>query len=187
MFHLNQIIHIYTYYHPFLFFIIIDKNKKSKSKKSNKNNSKINIEIDLNGKEIIAANIERAITNNGDLIISGTGEIKDYEDDIKDLSEDEDLLYDLNDNESPAVKKVTVGDAEEYFNELGLEYNVDYKDNSVEQNKKEKTRRSSVEETKIDDVKLNASLKGTEDFKDIILQKRPSVTRTNFDYYLKLI
>lgn len=38
----------------------------------------------------------------------------------------EDLLYDLND-ESPTVKVVTVGDAEEYFNDLGLEYNVDYK------------------------------------------------------------
>ena len=38
----------------------------------------------------------------------------------------EDLLYDLND-ESPTVKVVTVGDAEEYYNDLGLEYNVDYK------------------------------------------------------------
>lgn len=68
------------------------------------------------------------------------------------IVEDETLLYDLNDETAtPPVSKVTVGDAEEYFNELGLEYNVDYKDNSVEQNKKEKTRRSSVEETKIDD------------------------------------
>ena len=71
-----------------------------------------------------------------------------FEDDIKDLSEDENLLYDLNDNESPAVKKVTVGDAEEYFNELGLEYNVDYKDDSIEQTKmpKERTRRTTLEE-----------------------------------------
>ena len=71
---------------------------------------------------------------------------KTYEEDIVDLSEDENLLYDLNANESPAVKKVTVGDAEEYFNELGLEYNIDYKDTSVEQNKapKEKKRRSTL-------------------------------------------
>lgn len=72
---------------------------------------------------------------------------KEYEDDIVDLTE-EDLLYDLNDESTPAaVKKVTVGDAEEYFNELGLEYNIDYKDTSVENSKttKEKTRRSTEE------------------------------------------
>ncbi len=42
-------------------------------------------------------------------------------------TEKEDLLYDLNEDESPTVKQVTVGDAEEYFHDLGLEYNVDYK------------------------------------------------------------
>ncbi len=76
---------------------------------------------------------------------------KGYEDDDSvDLTEDDELLYDLNDNESsPAVKEVTVGDAEEYFNELGLEYNIDYKDTSVEKSKtpKEKTRRSTPEPT----------------------------------------
>jgi len=73
---------------------------------------------------------------------------KDYEINSVDVIEEEDLLYDLNDDSSPAVKKVTVGDAEEYFNELGLEYNIDYKDTSMSQNKvaKEKTRRTTVEE-----------------------------------------
>ena len=73
-------------------------------------------------------------------------EVKKYEEDVVDLSEEEDLLYDLNDDTKPAaVKEVTVGDAEEYFNELGLEYNIDYKDTSVENSKasKEKTRRST--------------------------------------------
>ena len=80
-------------------------------------------------------------------------ETNDYEEEINEVVEDENLLYDLNDDTStPPVSKVTVGDAEEYFNELGLEYNVDYKDNAVEQNKKEKTRRSTVEEeSNIDD------------------------------------
>lgn len=32
----------------------------------------------------------------------------------------------------PAVDQVTVGDAEEYFNDLGLEYNIDYKDRHYE-------------------------------------------------------
>lgn len=45
---------------------------------------------------------------------------------------DQDLLDLSNDSDTPEIKKVTVGDAEEYFNELGLEYNVDYKDSSKE-------------------------------------------------------
>jgi len=44
--------------------------------------------------------------------------------------EPEDSLYDLTDNDHPVVSNVTMGDAEEYFNDLGLEYNVDYKDNN---------------------------------------------------------
>lgn len=44
---------------------------------------------------------------------------------------EEDKFYDLN-IDSPAVGRVTMGDAEEYFNDLGLEYNVDYKDTSLE-------------------------------------------------------
>ena len=46
--------------------------------------------------------------------------------------EEETTLYDLSDDSSPIVNSVTVGDAEEYFNDLGLEYNVDYKDHSKE-------------------------------------------------------
>ena len=91
---------------------------------------------------------------------------KDYEEDIVDYNDDENLLYDLNDNKSPAVKKVTVGDAEEYFNELGLEYNVDYKDDSMEQTKspKERTRRSTIDEEEIKkDTKLKDEIEN-EDF-----------------------
>ena len=44
----------------------------------------------------------------------------------------ENSLYDLTDNDHPVVSNVTVGDAEEYYNDLGLEYNVDYKDNKKE-------------------------------------------------------
>lgn len=39
------------------------------------------------------------------------------------------LLVDMTDsNSKPAVDKITIADAEEYFEDLGLEYNVDYKD-----------------------------------------------------------
>ena len=42
---------------------------------------------------------------------------------------DENLLVDLSsDVEKPSVKEVTMGDAVEYFQDLGLEYNVDYVD-----------------------------------------------------------
>ena len=54
-------------------------------------------------------------------------EVHDVEDKEKDSLLEDNLLYDLSEEESPAVKVVTVGDAEEYFNDLGLEYNVDYK------------------------------------------------------------
>ena len=43
--------------------------------------------------------------------------------------EDDDLglLYDMKQEDTPAISKITLGDAEEYFDDLGLEYNVDYK------------------------------------------------------------
>ena len=44
--------------------------------------------------------------------------------------EDENLLVDLSDEKKPEVKEITVGDAMEYFHDLGLEYNVDYVDAS---------------------------------------------------------
>lgn len=46
-------------------------------------------------------------------------------------NEDDNLLVDLSSDVSkPAVKEVTMGDALEYFEDLGLEYNVDYVDAS---------------------------------------------------------
>ena len=47
--------------------------------------------------------------------------------------EDANLLVDLSkENDKPSVKEVTMGDALEYFQDLGLEYNVDYVDASKE-------------------------------------------------------
>lgn len=48
---------------------------------------------------------------------------------------EDNLLYDLSEDESPSVKVVTVGDAEEYYTDLGLEYNVDYKVEKEDKNK----------------------------------------------------
>ena len=44
--------------------------------------------------------------------------------------EDVNLLVDLSEDEKPSVKELTMGDALEYFHDLGLEYNVDYVDAS---------------------------------------------------------
>lgn len=56
-----------------------------------------------------------------------TFEIEDDDDD------DDDLLVDLSDDKGkPEVKELTMGDALEYFQDLGLEYNVDYVDASKE-------------------------------------------------------
>ena len=44
-------------------------------------------------------------------------------------------------DDKPEVSKVTIGDAEEYFDDLGLEYNVDYTD-------KKSATKSSKEEVK---------------------------------------
>ena len=41
---------------------------------------------------------------------------------------DQELVDLTSNNSTPEIKKVTMGDAEEYFNDLGLEYNVDYQD-----------------------------------------------------------
>jgi len=65
----------------------------------------------------------------------------------------EDSLYDLTDNDHPVVSNVTVGDAEEYFNDLGLEYNVDYKDNKKEKatgRRSEKKKNDTTEDSLFD-------------------------------------
>ena len=64
-----------------------------------------------------------------------------------DVDEEEDnLLVDLSDRAKPEVKELTMGDALEYFQDLGLEYNVDYVDVS-----KEKATQKKIEEEKEED------------------------------------
>lgn len=56
----------------------------------------------------------------------------EIETEMEDIVEDH-LLYDMTDiDKTPSVDKVTLQDAEEYFSDLGLEYNVDYKDVKLE-------------------------------------------------------
>lgn len=68
------------------------------------------------------------------------------------------LLYDMTgDNSKPMVDQVTLADAEEYFEDLGLEYNIDYKDTRYE---KATGRRASysTEEPKVGSIQEEANL-----------------------------
>lgn len=85
------------------------------------------------------------------------------ENDLEIEPDDDSLLYDMtDDNSTPVVDKVTIADAEEYFEDLGLEYNIDYKDNRYE---KANGRRTSskkqddeIEDTKETDEQEEANL-----------------------------
>ncbi len=72
----------------------------------------------------------------------------DIAEDIHLDSEVENDTIDMTNTEmKPVVDSVTVGDAEEYFEDLGLEYNVDYKDSK----KKTRAKRKSSKEKELDE------------------------------------
>ena len=71
-----------------------------------------------------------------------TDESDDFE-----ITEEESLL-DISAENTPSVARVTMGDAEEYYSDLGLEYNIDYKDASHE---KATGRRTDLKDFKEDD------------------------------------
>ena len=81
--------------------------------------------------------------------------------------EDDDLglLYDMKQEDKPAISKITLGDAEEYFDDLGLEYNVDYKDSAKE-------KRSTPEEKEQD-----KKLESTEDLEITKEQLKPKTAK----------
>lgn len=62
--------------------------------------------------------------------------------------EDDDLglLYEMKKEDTPAISKITLGDAEEYFEDLGLEYNVDYRDESRKKQASKSTRSTKNKE-----------------------------------------
>lgn len=73
----------------------------------------------------LSDDIESDIVVEKDKKVKPTFEVQEEE------KEEENLLVDLtSDKEKPSVKEVTMGDALEYFQDLGLEYNVDYMDAS---------------------------------------------------------
>ena len=75
---------------------------------------------------------------------------KEEKEDVKFEVEDEEdnLLVDLSDRAKPEVKELTVGDAVEYFQDLGLEYNVDYVDVSKEKKEAPVVKKESADAEK---------------------------------------
>ncbi|MBR2828370.1 MAG: hypothetical protein IKE70_03980 [Bacilli bacterium] len=88
--------------------------------------------------------------------------------------EEENKVVDLNNQTKPEVKEVTMGDALEYFQDLGLEYNVDYVDVSKEQSKKasssikeENANKEDVPKTRVDNLENDKNYKPIKVEKDI--------------------
>ena len=68
-----------------------------------------------------------------DIVADIEGYTERIEKEEEKIPEEDNLLVDLSDDaEKPSVSEITMGDAEEYFRDLGLEYNIDYKDSSKE-------------------------------------------------------
>ncbi|MBQ6539355.1 MAG: hypothetical protein IJL76_03670 [Bacilli bacterium] len=100
----------------------------------------------------------------------------------------EDTVVDLSAEEAkPEVKTVTMGDAEEYFNDLGLEYNVDYKDasNSKQEEKKEEEPKHASEEEKFEvkeePKEENKEVKEKLDEEKVEVKEEPEVKKEKSD------
>lgn len=110
-----------------------------------------------------------SFSNQSNLVEDSSIENTNFEEDSEDIenSSNDSLLVDMTETDTlPAVNKVTIADAEEYFEDLGLEYNVDYKDSRYEkatgrrvsknekveeENKEESVHEEEEEDTNLDD------------------------------------
>ena len=86
--------------------------------------------------------------------------------------EDDNLLVDLSDRAKPEVKELTMGDAVEYYQDLGLEYNVDYIDTS----KEKATPKPEVEEVKEDNVVADEIENPTAEIEPVVEEKHEEVS-----------
>lgn len=55
------------------------------------------------------------------------------------------LLYEMKEDDAPGIERISIGDAEEYFEDLGLEYNVDYTDLAKEKMTRSKKNKDLTE------------------------------------------
>ncbi len=109
-------------------------------------------------KEIRLTGYTRSNMNVDDIRAKAYGKEKvtepEVEDNIFEVENDasDSVMVDLSDRSKPEVKELTMGDAEEYFEDLGLEYNVDYVDVSTDRSKiaKEEPKAEILEEKKVE-------------------------------------
>ncbi len=119
--------------------------------------------------EIVSRKEIRLTTNNGKADLDAVRE-KAYGDIASDISasikeegdedmvrkqepvQEDNLLYDLSENSQPSVKVVTMGDAEEYYEDLGLEYNVDYTVDKEKEDQKDEDKELVKENLEKEDV-----------------------------------
>ena len=104
-----------------------------------------------------------------------------------DNDNDESLLVDLSDKSKPEVKELTVGDAEEYFQDLGLEYNVDYVDVSHDNTKKAVTQVANKNEEKTIDEELIDAYKSAPKVEDDDNEKNKDMLDNDDDNLFDLI
>ena len=127
---------------------VLDKNYKAEDKKKeDKHKSLDHLFIEERKKTIdLDAIREKAF-----------GDTKEQKIKEEPVVEDKDLLYDISTEDKPEVNSVTIGDAEEYYDDLGLEYNVDYKDDEIEKatrtSKNKKLTEEVEEQIKEEDIK----------------------------------
>ena len=115
----------------------------------------------------ITSNYSRSNVNVDDIrnkAFGKRGKNKEEKEKVEDATfeveeEEDNVLVDLSDEkDKPEVKEVTVGDAMEYFQDLGLEYNVDYVDAS-----KEKKQPKDIEDTLELDIEKQLSSDDTKE------------------------
>ncbi|MGN0993207.1 MAG: hypothetical protein ACI4PE_04735 [Bacilli bacterium] len=103
---------------------------------------------------------------------------------IESVQEDDDLglLYDMKNDDAPAISKITLGDAEEYFDDLGLEYNVDYKDSAKEKEMEVKkstrsTKNKELSQKVEEEIKTQKELESTKELEITKEQLKPKTAK----------
>lgn len=70
-----------------------------------------------------------------------------------------DLFFDMQNEDKVAIDKITLGDAEEYFNDLGLEYNVDYEDKEKKRATTRTSKNKELAQEVDEEIKENKKIK----------------------------
>jgi len=97
--------------------------------------------------------------------MSSLNDLPDYDDIVseKEVEEDinykeEPLLKDMVEEKKPVVDTVSIEDAEQYFEDLGLEYNVDYKDAGYEKATGRRTAIHDYDDDKTQEIIINNNI-----------------------------